>query len=388
MPNRLESTRRRLRILRKGYQTPPTPPFLILFINSLCNMKCEHCFYWRSLNGKDDLTKDEIFELSRSLGPVENLNLSGGEPFLRKEFSEICRQFIRHNGVGQIYVPTNGYFPDRIVKQVGETLEEPGLDLFVVELSLDGMPEFHDTFRVARNSFRRAMESYDALATLQESDARLRIHAISTATDVNMDEIRRLTTYLYERCPKMDHHNLAVIRGDRKNPGLEAPLQHRYEELYAYIRRLWAPREEGRYGAAVEPMLQWAKVRTMKENRQVVPCRAGRLTGVVYANGDVSLCEMHTPLGNLREQTFPEIWNSPRTDELRAHVAARRCHCTTEVFLWSSIAYNPGWAARAMVGGRVWRRPRPLDPADHVPIRIDGEGLPIEDGASAAPPEA
>ena len=72
-----------------------SPPFLILFINSICNMKCEHCFYWQQLNQRDDLTFDEIVALSEELGPIENLNLSGGEPFLRKEFGEICRQFIR-----------------------------------------------------------------------------------------------------------------------------------------------------------------------------------------------------------------------------------------------------------------------------------------------------
>src|SRR5688572_11102532 len=77
----------------------PSPPFLIMFINSLCNMKCEHCFYWKELNQPDDLTLDEIVALSKELGPIENLNLSGGEPFLREEFSTICRQFIRQNGV-------------------------------------------------------------------------------------------------------------------------------------------------------------------------------------------------------------------------------------------------------------------------------------------------
>ncbi len=73
----------------------PSPPFLILFINSLCNMRCEHCFYWQQLNQRDDLTFEEIVALSEELGAIENLNLSGGEPFLRKEFDVICRQFIR-----------------------------------------------------------------------------------------------------------------------------------------------------------------------------------------------------------------------------------------------------------------------------------------------------
>jgi sulfatase maturation enzyme AslB (radical SAM superfamily) len=221
-------------------------------------MKCEHCFYWRNLNGKDDLSFEEIVALSKSLGRIENLNLSGGEPFIRKEFAEICRQFIQHNDVRQIYVPTNGYFTDRTVAAVNKILEEKELDLFAVELSLDGMPEYHNRFRVSPGSFDRAMKTYDALAEIQVHDPRLRIHSISTATSENLDQIKQLTTYLYDRCPRMDHHNLAMIRGDRKNPALIAPDLEQYTQLYTYIRRLWAPREASRYGAIVEPMLQWA----------------------------------------------------------------------------------------------------------------------------------
>ncbi len=338
----------------------PSPPFVVLFINSICNMKCEHCFYWQALNKRDDLSVEELFALSDDLGPIENLNLSGGEPFLRNEFAEICRKFITTNGVKQIYVPTNGYFTERTIRQISATLEDPSLDLFVVEISLDGMPAFHDEFRGARNAFDHAMETYDALAKLQESDSRLRIHCISTATDVNIDEIRELTTLLYTRCPKMDHHNLAIIRGDRKNPSLRGPLLERYETLYEYIRDLWAPREETRFGAIVEPMLQWAKIKTAREERQVIPCTAGRLTGVIYANGDVSVCEAHKPIGNLRDNTFMEIWRSIAAQTLRRSIAARECHCTTEVFLWPSITFQPVQLARAMVGGKVWRKRKVL----------------------------
>ncbi len=199
----------------------PSPPFLILFINSLCNMKCEHCFYWQQLNQRDDLTFEEIVKLSEELGPIQNLNLSGGEPFLRKEFAAVCRQFIRHNGVKEIYVPTNAYYPDRTIKALRDVLQEPGLKLFGVELSLDGMPAFHDEFRKTKNSFRKAMQTYDALVELQKEDSRLQIHAISTATEWNMTAIKQLTTFLYDRCPQMMHHNLAIIRGDRKNPTLQ-----------------------------------------------------------------------------------------------------------------------------------------------------------------------
>ena len=83
MPERIA---RYARLARKNVAAPDTasPPFLILFINSLCNMKCEHCFYWQQLNQPDDLSFEEIVSLSEGLGRIENLNLSGGEPFLRK----------------------------------------------------------------------------------------------------------------------------------------------------------------------------------------------------------------------------------------------------------------------------------------------------------------
>jgi hypothetical protein len=175
-----------------------------------------------------------------------------------------------------------------------------------------------------------------------------------------MDEIRRLTSYLFARCPKMDHHNLALIRGDRKNPSLQGPNLEQYRQLYEYVRRQWASREEGRYGSVVEPMLQWAKSRTAAAQKQVVPCRAGVLNAVVYSNGDVSVCEFHAPLGNLRERSFPEIWHSPEAEALRKSIAAKACYCTNEVFLWPSMTFQPLQLVRALAGAKVWRGVQPL----------------------------
>ena len=69
MPDTLTRLSRHIRLSKVASGTVPeqTPPFLILFINSICNLKCEHCFYWKSLNQRDDLTLDEICALSESL---------------------------------------------------------------------------------------------------------------------------------------------------------------------------------------------------------------------------------------------------------------------------------------------------------------------------------
>jgi AdoMet-dependent heme synthase len=368
--------------LRAHALTQGTPQLLILFINSICNLKCDHCFYWRHLNQPDDLTLAELVALSEELDPFDHLYLSGGEPFLRKEFAEVCLQFIERNRVRYIYVPTNAFYRERTVAALRKILEHPELRLFACELSLDGMPEFHNRFRGDDRSFEKAMETYDALAELQRADARLRIHAISTVTDTNAEEIRRLTTYLYDRCPRMDHHNLALLRGERKDPKLREPELAAFSDLFGYARGLWSDRERGRFGGSVDPMLTWAKLKTAREQRMVVPCRAGLLSGVVYANGDVALCEttaFHPPVGNLRSSSFREIWSSEAAEAQRRRIGCRSCHCTNEVFLWPSIVYQPWQLGRAMVGARAWRRPSPLPAGHRVEVKIGPDLLPVEE---------
>ena len=140
-----------------------------------------------------------------------------------------------------------------------------------------------------------------------------------------------------------------------------SPTLDNYRELYRYVQSVWAQREEHRFGSIVEPMLQWAKTKTAIEQRQVVPCRAGRLSAVIYANGDVSFCETHAPLGNLRQTTFTEIWKSAEADKLRGSIDSKACWCTNEVFLWPSIVFQPAQLARAMALSQPWKKPETVD---------------------------
>ena len=81
----------RLTMRARAHRSHETPPFLIVFINSICNLTCEHCFYWKDLNKRNDLTLEEFERLSQELGTIEVLNLSGGEPFINKNFAAICQ---------------------------------------------------------------------------------------------------------------------------------------------------------------------------------------------------------------------------------------------------------------------------------------------------------
>jgi MoaA/NifB/PqqE/SkfB family radical SAM enzyme len=334
-----------------------TPPFLIVFINSQCNLTCEHCFVWSALNKRDDLTLAEFDALTNDLGAIENLYLSGGEPFLREDFADVVELFIRRNSVRRVYTPSNGFYADKTVAALRRLLPIPSLEGFAVELSFDGTEEYHDRFRSGGKlpSFKKAIETYDALEELRREFPKLSIHAISTATSENLEEISKLTRYLHDRCPTMEHHNLAIIRGDRKNKSLVGPDLAKYDALYEDLRKIWRDRETGRFGGVVDPMLHWAKRETLDRGEQVVPCKAGRLSGVVYANGDVSFCENHRPLGNLRKNRFFEIWDSPEADALRDAIAAKSCFCTNEIFLWPSVTYQAWPLAKALLKSRRWQ---------------------------------
>jgi len=345
-------------------RTVPSPPFLTLFINSICNMKCEHCFYWKELNQKTDLSFDELVTLSNELGRIETLYLSGGEPFLRKDFAEVCQQFIIKNGVEEIYVPTNGYFTDRTIKAVKKVLKDKSLNEIGIEISLDGTPSFHDEFRKTKFSFYKAMETYDALAELQATDSRLKIYAISTATEENMEEIKQLTTFLYDRCPKMSHHHISIIRGDRKNPSLQGPAMQAYKDLFQYTRRLWARRNEERKGDIVEPMLHHVKTQTIALEQQVVPCRAGVLSAVVHANGDVGVCEQRPVIGNLRENSFMNLWHAHTTNNIRKSIKANECYCTNEISMWPSIVFQPTHLVKTMISANAWAKVEYLEDSE------------------------
>ena len=110
----------------------------------------------------------------------------------------------------------------------------------------------------------------------------------------------------------------------------------------------------------------------------MVPCRAGVLSVVINANGDIGLCEQHRPIGNLRQKSFTEIWHSEQARQLRASINSKECYCTNEIFMWPSITYQPWYLARAMLGGKVWRDVEPLPLSERAPVSIGPDGYPLE----------
>jgi hypothetical protein len=101
------------------------------------------------------------------------------------------------------------------------------------------------------------------------------------------------------------------------------------------------------------------------------------LSAVVYSNGDVSVCENHKPLGNIRDEPFNKIWRSQEAQKLRSSIRAEECYCTNEIFLWPSITYQPLQLSRALIGAKVWRKPEALAAEEHADWTKPSVNIPL-----------
>src|SRR5918911_1346628 len=86
----------------------------ILFVTSRCNSLCQTCFYHEELNQPGDLTFEQIEKISRTMPPITDLWLSGGEPTLRRDLASIIDTFVQHNHVNRLIIPTNGLIKERV----------------------------------------------------------------------------------------------------------------------------------------------------------------------------------------------------------------------------------------------------------------------------------
>ena len=180
---------------------------LFLELTLRCNERCLHCGSWCSDPGKtlpageelsvetyhrflDKIRKD--FDLRRMM-----LCITGGEPLLRKEFFEIM------DYAGKLGfswgMTTNGTLIDA---ETAARLKQAGMK--TVSVSIDGLPETHDSFRQTPGAYERAMRGINAL--LSEGG----FEAVQVTTVVHHKNIGELDR-LYEIMCGLDIDSWRVI---------------------------------------------------------------------------------------------------------------------------------------------------------------------------------
>ena len=329
-----------------------TPRILTLSVTSQCNAKCGHCFFWQDLNKPDDLSFEEIQELSISLGKLDKLLITGGEPFLHRDLPEICGLFFRNNDLTMVSIPTNGLLPDRIEKQVRRLLVIADGRTVNISFSLDGLEDVHDDLRGVPGNFAKVVESYEALHSLQDEYANLSLRVNSVVMNRTIDSIFGLIDRVPKLFPQINTPALTLLRGGPMDTSLLLPPIREMAKLFAYKSRN-IPGKQPLIWRAADWITFNLSLQTLREDTQVVPCEAGRILGVVEANGTVKHCELLPPIGNLRESDFNSIWNSKKAKQERKKIVEKQCRCTHECNLFPSALAHPIKGATALVKAAV-----------------------------------
>ena len=129
-------------------------PLVISFeVTASCNAHCLHCDKGGIIKDEKQMSPSEILERYRELRPVV-VQVSGGEPLLRKDLLEIVRAIKEPNGTPYLILVTNGH---RLNKGLYMKLRQAGVDQFSV--SLDFPDERHDRFRSPPAPHRRHRSS-------------------------------------------------------------------------------------------------------------------------------------------------------------------------------------------------------------------------------------
>jgi MoaA/NifB/PqqE/SkfB family radical SAM enzyme len=342
------------------------PVSLIHFVTNRCNARCSFCFidFNNPKTFQSELTVDEIDRITKSLGPtLQNVNLTGGEPFARKELIDIARCYFRNTGIRSLFITSNGSLPDRIEKFINTlTREFPGRKI-IFSFSIDGMPEEHDRIRRIAGLFENTMKSYH-LARTFGPDVQANI-----AITISHDNYLTAPAIYDALLDRYGARSLTV--GVVRDEGVyQIPLEHKraiHATYAALTRRLMEDMKSGRLDGYDRSSLQG---RLMNKKNEIVydvvreqyldphyisPCRAGSLFGIINADGVVRPCEiLDRPLGNLRnyDYDFMRLWRDTTAKDVRQWIKSTNCHCTYECAwsfnILSNLRYQPALIAAAL----------------------------------------
>ncbi|MDU3068708.1 MAG: GTP 3',8-cyclase MoaA [Escherichia coli] len=136
--------------------------YLRLSITDVCNFRCTYClpdgYKPSGVTNKGFLTVDEIRRVTRAFASLgtEKVRLTGGEPSLRRDFTDIIAAVRENDAIRQIAVTTNGY---RLERDVANWRDAGLTGINVSVDSLDAR-QFHAI--TGQDKFNQVMAGIDA----------------------------------------------------------------------------------------------------------------------------------------------------------------------------------------------------------------------------------
>lgn len=336
-----------LSILSNRLGAVPRPSWCTYLVCYHCNARCGMCDSWRMKRGYE-MTPPEVRDVFRKIGRLDVVRLSGGEPFLREDICELAAAVMDSSKPSVLHITTNGSFPDRAVKFV-EAFASPHKLRFMV--SFDGGPAEHDASRGKLVTFATALETVRKLADLRDryglavSINHTVISAQSLADHADLlDRFSRLNVDVHCVLAYSDSAMYGAKRFGKKAmdliPGTGYPLHPKLAEadVVGFVRD-----QLHRLNDVRDPTLRIGKryyLRGLLARLQKLPrpqpnpkCVALRSHIRLLPDGSVPVCQFNTEkVGNLRTQSFEEVWHgAPAADSRKWVDACKGCWAECEV---------------------------------------------------------
>ena len=345
------------RLARSGIISPGLPLNLTFSVTNICQSRCKTCNIWELYSKHpekrdQELSLNEIEKIFRSMGHVYIFNISGGEPFLRSDFTRIIKLACQYLTPGIIHIPTNAIAVDLVAKKVQEILSFLKTDFPSVHLtvkpSLDHIGNKHDEIRGIPGNFQKVMTLYQRLKSLQPGFSNFHVELGTVISTWNVNDIEEIASFVTSLGMDSYRNEIAEQRSEMFNTKHDiTPSADDYEQATDYfVHQIKANMKNRlffhRITSAFRLVYYALAIRILREKRQVIPCYAGISNAHLSPYGDIWACctlGYDKSMGNLRDHNydFKAIWNSQDAKEIRTDIRNGACHCPLANQAYSNI---------------------------------------------------
>ena len=289
------------------------PKEVCIILTYRCNAKCNMCNVWHHPTApQDEITIKEIEKLPSGL---RFINITGGEPFIRQDITQII-ETIRPK-TDRIVISTNGFFTDRIV-----ALCEKYPDLGI-RISIEGLQKTNDAIRGISHGFDRGLRTLLTLRRMGIKD----IGFGMTVQDMNCKDL----IPLYELSNALNYEfATATLHNSHYFHKLDNEIKDRdmvCGEFKKLIRELLKSRSVKKWFRAY---FNYGLMNYIYGGRRFLRCEMGTESCFLDPNGDLLACngmDVKVSMGNIKEKTFDEIWNSEQAAKVRNLVKTCQKQC-------------------------------------------------------------
>lgn len=311
------------------------------------------------------------------MGHVYIFNISGGEPFLRSDFTEIIKLACRYLTPGIIHIPTNAIAVDLVAKKVQEILSFLKTDFPSVHLtvkpSLDHIGNKHDEIRGIPGNFQKVMTLYQRLKSLQPGFSNFHVELGTVISTWNVNDIEEIASFVTSLGMDSYRNEIAEQRSEMFNTKHDiTPSADDYEQATDYfVHQIKANMKNRlffhRITSAFRLVYYALAIRILREKKQVIPCYAGISNAHLSPYGDIWACctlGYDKSMGNLRDHNydFKAIWNSRDAKEIRTDIRNGACHCPLANQAYSNILLHGPSLLKVVQNIFFDRRTDPLKP--------------------------